>query len=49
MVKIEEIQDGIGVIDSDYVMDMIKERKIRSNICPSSNRILGAVSNMKSH
>ncbi len=49
ILEIDEIQHGIGSISSDYVMDMIKERNIRLNICPSSNFILGAVSDMSNH
>jgi len=30
-------------------MDLIKERKIRLNICPSSNFVLGAVKDMTKH
>jgi len=30
-------------------MDLIKERNIRLNICPSSNYVLGAVRDMTNH
>jgi len=49
ILEIDELQHGIGAIYSDYVIDMIKERNIRLNICPTSNRILGAVDDMKNH
>lgn len=46
ILEIDEIQHGIGAISNEYIMDMIKERNIRLNICPSSNYILGAVRDM---
>ena len=45
----DEIQHGISIADNNYVADQIKERGIRLNICPSSNIVLGAVAEMKSH
>ena len=49
ILEADEIQHGIGAVSSEYVMDLIKERKIRLNICPSSNLILGAVDDVKKH
>jgi adenosine deaminase len=49
ILEVDEIQHGIGAVSSEYVMDLIKERKIRLNICPSSNIILGAVKDMPKH
>lgn len=49
VLEIDEIQHGIGAAANDYVMDLIKERNIRLNICPSSNYILGAVSDMSNY
>ncbi|MEW8956948.1 hypothetical protein [Clostridium sp.] len=49
ILEVEEIQHGIGAAHSNYVMDLIKERNIRLNICPSSNLILGAVKDIKNH
>lgn len=49
ILEVDEIQHGIGAIASDYVIDLIKERDIRLNICPSSNYILGAVKDMPNH
>jgi adenosine deaminase len=46
ILEIEEIQHGIGIASDNYVMGLIKERNIRLNICPSSNKILGAVKDM---
>ena len=49
ILELDELQHGIGAASSEYVMDLIKERNIRCHICPSSNFILGAVSDMRSH
>ena len=49
ILEVDEVQHGIGAGNSNYVMDLIKERNIRLNICPSSNLILGAVKDIKSH
>lgn len=46
ILEVDEIQHGIGAVSNEYVMDLIKERNIRLNICPSSNYILGAVKDM---
>ena len=39
----------LDAVESDYVLDMIKERNIRLNICPTSNIYLGAVDDIKNH
>ena len=49
ILDLDEVQHGITIADSDYLLDLVKDRGIRLNICPSSNVILGAVSDMKSH
>lgn len=49
LLEIDEIQHGIGAASSDYIIDLIKERNIRLNICPSSNYILGAVKDIRNH
>jgi adenosine deaminase len=49
ILELDEVQHGIGAASSEYVMDIIKERNIRLNICPSSNYILGAVKDMANH
>ena len=41
ILEVDEIQHGIGAVTSKYIVDLIKERNIRLNICPSSNYILG--------
>ncbi|WP_425448343.1 hypothetical protein [Dethiothermospora halolimnae] len=49
ILDVDEIQHGISSVNDQYAMDLIKERNIRLNICPSSNRILGSVKDMKKH
>ncbi len=49
LLEVDEVQHGIGAASSEYIMDLIKERKIRLNICPSSNYILGAVKDIRNH
>lgn len=44
-----EIQHGLSSINNPKAIDMIKERNIRLNICPSSNVILGAVESIEKH
>lgn len=45
----DEIQHGIRAVDSQKTMDMILERDIRLNICPTSNKALGAVAEIETH
>ncbi len=49
LLEVDEIQHGIGAASSDYIMGLIKERKLRLNVCPSSNYILGAVKDIRNH
>lgn len=49
ILELDEIQHGIGATSSNYVMDLIRERNIRLNICPSSNYVLGAVKDMTNY
>ncbi len=44
-----EIQHGISAVSSEAVMDMILNKGIRLNICPSSNIALGAVRSLAEH
>ena len=43
------IQHGITIATDDYMIDMVKEREIQLNICPTSNVVLCAVKDYKSH
>ncbi|MEG0481126.1 MAG: hypothetical protein RR539_09085 [Clostridium sp.] len=49
LLEVDELQHGIGAATSDYLIDLIKERNIRLNICPSSNNILGSVKDITKH
>jgi adenosine deaminase len=49
LLEVDEIQHGIGAASSEYIMDLIKDRNTRLNICPSSNYILGAVKDIRKH
>lgn len=49
ILDVNEIQHGIGAATDEYVMDMIKERGTRLNLCPSSNLILGSVKSLKDY
>lgn len=49
LLEVDEVQHGIGAASSEYIMDLIKERNTRLNICPSSNCILGAVKDINKH
>lgn len=49
LLEVDEIQHGIGAASSEYIMNLIKERSIRLNICPSSNCILEAVEDIRKH
>ena len=45
----DELQHGIRSADSDHTMDLILERDIRLNVCPTSNIMLGASKNLESY
>lgn len=49
ILEVDEIQHGIGAVSNQYTLELIKERNIRLNICPSSNYILGAIKNMENY
>jgi len=49
LLKPDELQHGIRAVDSEATMDLIAENNIRLNICPTSNVLLGAVSDLKAH
>ncbi|NND14706.1 MAG: adenosine deaminase [Eudoraea sp.] len=45
----DEIQHGIHTADSEEAIQLVRDRKIRLNICPQSNVALGATSSLKEH
>ena len=46
---VSEIQHGIAAAESEDVMSWLVRNRIRLNVCPSSNVMLGAVSSLASH
>lgn len=48
-LNLDELQHGFRAVEDDYIVDMIKERDLRLNICPTSNLYLKAIDNMKNH
>ena len=46
---LSEVQHGIAAAESEDVMTWLVRNRIRLNICPSSNTMLGAVSSLASH
>ncbi len=49
VLHLNEIQHGIAAASSDEAIDFLKENNIRLNITPSSNILLGRVSDMSKH
>jgi adenosine deaminase len=47
--ELDEVQHGIGAVTDDSVLDFLKARNIRCNVCPESNVILSAVSSLEDH
>ncbi|MCR5557246.1 MAG: adenosine deaminase [Butyrivibrio sp.] len=48
-LHLNEVQHGIAAVQDDSVVDYLAENKIRLNITPSSNVLLGRVSDMSMH
>lgn len=49
LLSLDEVQHGIAAAESDEVMSYLAENKITLNITPTSNFLLGRVSDMKHH
>ncbi|MEG2893782.1 MAG: hypothetical protein RR840_10535 [Clostridium sp.] len=49
LLEVDEIQHGLGAATSIELMDKIKSKGIRLNICPSSNNILGSIKDITKH
>lgn len=49
LLQLDEVQHGLAAIESEDVIALIKEKKIRLNITPTSNIMLGRVTELKSH
>lgn len=49
MYRLNEVQHGIGAASDDKALEFLAKNNIRCNVCPESNRILGAVKSLKKH
>ena len=49
VLDLDEIQHGIGAAESVEVMRWLVEHQIQLNVCPTSNVMLGGVSDLASH
>ncbi|WP_026526428.1 hypothetical protein [Butyrivibrio sp. VCD2006] len=49
LLHLHEVQHGIAAVLDESVIDYLAEKKIRLNITPTSNVLLGRVSDMKDH
>lgn len=48
-LELDEVQHGIAAADSQSVMRFLAENRIRLNICPTSNLMLGRVESLAAH
>ena len=48
-LHLDEVQHGIAAVRDESVIDFLRENKIRLNITPSSNVMLGRVPDMEHH
>ena len=48
-LELDEVQHGIAAADSPALMRFLAEHRIRLNICPTSNLMLGRVETLASH
>lgn len=48
-LHLDEVQHGIAAVRDESVIDFLRENKIRLNITPSSNVLLGRVPDMEHH
>ncbi|PIE98011.1 MAG: adenosine deaminase [Treponema sp.] len=49
MYTLDEVQHGIGAVNDKKILNFLAKRKIRCNVCPQSNYMLGAVKSLKEH
>ena len=49
ILDLDEVQHGIGAAESVEIMRWLSENQIRLNVCPTSNVMLGGVSDLASH
>jgi adenosine deaminase len=49
VLELDEVQHGIAAADSSSVMRFLADHRIRLNICPTSNLMLGRVESLTAH
>ncbi len=49
VLQLDEVQHGIAAAESTAVMHWLADNRIRLNVCPTSNVMLGAVKHLESH
>ena len=49
MFDLDEVQHGIGAAQDTKVLKFLADKKVRCNVCPQSNVMLGAVKDLKTH
>lgn len=49
ILQLDEVQHGIAAAESTAVMHWLADHRIRLNVCPTSNVMLGAVADLESH
>jgi adenosine deaminase len=49
LLELDEVQHGIAAADDPAVMRFLADNRIRLNICPTSNVMLGRVENLAAH
>ena len=49
VLDLDEVQHGIGAAESVEIMRWLSENQIQLNVCPTSNVMLGGVSDLASH
>jgi hypothetical protein len=48
-LDLDEVQNGIAAANSPEVMRFLADRRVRLNICPTSNLMLGRVQSLQTH
>ncbi len=49
VLQLDEVQHGIAAAESTAVMNWLADNRIRLNVCPTSNVMLGAAADLASH
>lgn len=49
VLNLDEVQHGIAAAESTAVMHWLADHRIRLNVCPTSNVMLGAVADLETH